>query len=132
MIEAKFKSQFRFPGVLVGDQKWEHYRNADVFLFPSFFHSETFGLVLVEAMCFSLPIVATRWSGIPEVVEEGSCAVLCEPRDIAGCCDALTQLVNDPSLREAMGRKARERYLRLFTIDAHRKAMESALSQLRG
>jgi len=132
MIEARFRPQFRFPGVLVGDQKWEYYRNADVFLFPSFFHSETFGLVLVEAMCFSLPIVATRWSGIPEVVEEGRCAILCEPRDVDGCRDALAQLVNDSSLREAMGGKARERYLRLFTIDAHRKAMERALSQLRG
>lgn len=131
-IETRFRSQFKFPGVQIGDEKWGFYRNADVFLFPSFFHSETFGLVLVEAMCFSLPVVATRWRGIPEVVEEGCCAILCEPRDVGECRDALAKLVADSSLRDKMGREARKRYLRYFTIEAHRKAMESALSQLEG
>jgi glycosyltransferase involved in cell wall biosynthesis len=132
MIEPKFRSHFKFPGVQTGDSKWEYYRRAHIFVFPSYVHAETFGLVLVEAMCFSLPIVATRWRGIPEVVEEGSCAILCEPKDVTGCRDALAQLVKDPFLRDKMGRKARERFLRYFTIEAHRKAMESALSELRG
>jgi glycosyltransferase involved in cell wall biosynthesis len=131
MIDPMFISRFKFPGVMSGDSKWEYYRKAHIFLFPSYFHAETFGLVLVEAMCFSLPIVATRWRGIPEVVEEGSCAILCEPRDVEGCRDALIQLVNNPALRIKMGRKGRERYLSNFTIEIHRKAMESALSQLR-
>ncbi|MGO9775010.1 MAG: glycosyltransferase, partial [Terracidiphilus sp.] len=100
--------------------------------FPSYFHSETFGIVLLEAMCFSLPIVATRWRGIPEVVEEGSCAILCEPRDVAGCRDALAQLINDSALRGRMGKSARERFLRYFTIETHRNAMERALSLLKG
>lgn len=131
MIEPRFKSRFKFPGVKSGDSKWEYYRKAQIFLFPSYVPAETFGLVLVEAMCFSLPIVATRWRGIPEVVEEGSCAILCEPRDVESCRDALFQLVNNPALRIKMGRKGRERYLSNFTIEIHRKAMESALSQLR-
>jgi glycosyltransferase involved in cell wall biosynthesis len=132
LIEPRFRSRFRFPGVQTGFDKWEFYRNADIFVFPSYFHSETFGIVLLEAMCFSLPVVATRWRGIPEVVEEGSCAILCEPRDVAGCRDALAKLVNDPALRDRMGRSARERFLRYFTIEAHRNAMERALSQLKG
>jgi glycosyltransferase involved in cell wall biosynthesis len=132
MIEPEFRSRFRFPGVLTGAGKWKHYRGADIFLFPSFFNSETFGIVLLEAMCFSLPVVATRWRGIPEVVEEGSCAILCDPQDVASCREALAQLVMDSSLRDRMGRKARERFLRFFTIEVHRKAMQSALSQLKG
>ena len=132
MIEPEFKSRFNFPGVQTGESKWEYYRKAHIFLFPSYVPAETFGLVLVEAMCFSLPVVATRWRGIPEVVEEGSCAILCEPRDVASCLDALFLLVKDPSLRDRMGQKSRDRYLRYFTIEAHRQAMERALSQLRG
>jgi glycosyltransferase involved in cell wall biosynthesis len=132
MIEPECSSRFKFPGVQTGCRKWEYYRNADIFLFPSFFHSETFGIVLLEAMCFSLPVVATRWRGIPDVVGEGRCGILCEPKDVAGCRDALAQLVKDPSLRDSMGRNARERYLRHFTIEAYRKAMEDALSQLKG
>jgi glycosyltransferase involved in cell wall biosynthesis len=132
MIEPEFKSRFMFPGVQTGCDKWKHYQNADIFLFPSFFHSETFGIVLLEAMCFSLPVVATRWRGIPEVVEEGSCAILCEPQDVTGCRDALARLVGDPSLRDSMGHKSRERFLGKFTIEAHREAMERALAQLKG
>jgi len=132
IIETRFKSRFKFPGGYSGSEKWEYYRSADVFLFPSFYDSETFGIVLLEAMCFSLPVVATRWRGIPEVVEEGSCAILCEPRDVAGCREALAQLVKDSTLRHNMGQKSRERYLRHFTIETHRKEMERALLQLRG
>jgi glycosyltransferase involved in cell wall biosynthesis len=132
LIEPEFRSRFKFPGVQTGCEKWGSYLNANIFLFPSFFHSETFGIVLLEAMSFSLPVVATRWRGIPEVVEEGSCAILCEPRDVAGCSNALAQLVNDPILRDTMGRKSRDRYLYNFTIEVHRKAMERALSQLKG
>ncbi|MFZ0304490.1 MAG: glycosyltransferase family 4 protein [Terracidiphilus sp.] len=130
LVEPPYGSHFNFPGVMTGGDKWQYYRDAHIFMLPSFYHSETFPVVLLEAMCFSLPIVATRWRGIPEVVEEGSCAILCEPRDVAGCREALAQLVNDPSLRHNMGRESRERYLRHFTIESHRRAMECALSHL--
>ncbi len=59
MIQPEFKSRFKFPGVQTGDSKWECYRKAHIFLFPSSFHAETFGVDLVVAMCFSLPLVAT-------------------------------------------------------------------------
>ena len=131
LIDSRFKSRFKFPGIQTGADKWEYYRRADIFVFPSFYHSETFSVVLLEAMCFSLPVVASRWRGIPEVVEEGSCAILCDPREVAGCRDALSQLVNNASLRRDMGQKSRERYLRYFTLEAHRKEMEGALLQLR-
>jgi glycosyltransferase involved in cell wall biosynthesis len=132
LIDPSFRAHFEFPGVVVGESKWRYYRDADLFLFPTYFHSETFPVVLLEAMCFGLPAVASRWRGIPDVVEDGDCAILCEPRDVASCRDALLQLVNDPSLRHNMGQRARDRYLRCFTIEAYHKAMECALSQLKG
>ena len=132
MIDPEHRSRFKFPGVQTGSAKWKYYRSADIFLFPTFVHAETFGIVLLEAMCFSLPVVATRWRGIPEVVEEGSCAILCKPNDVAGCKDALAPLITDAALRDRMGRHSRERFLKRFTIEAHRNAMEAALSQLRG
>jgi glycosyltransferase involved in cell wall biosynthesis len=131
LIDPPFRSRFSFPGVIVGEDKWQYYRSAQIFLFPSYYHSETFGIVLLEAMSFSLPVVATRWRGIPDVVDEGGCALLCEPRDIEGCRNALEQLVENPSLRNEMGRKSRDRFLSHFTIETHRNAMERALSQLK-
>jgi len=130
MIQPENKSRFHFPGVQSGNAKWEYYRKADIFLFPSFAPGETFGVVLIEAMCFSLPVVTSRWGSIPEVVDENSCAIICNPRDVTGCRDALARLVNDSDLRQRMGKTGRERYLSYFTIDIYRKSMENALLQL--
>lgn len=121
------REQVSFPGVVTGETKSRLYREADIFCFPSFFHSETFPLVLLEAMCFSLPIVSTEWRGIPEVVASDN-AVLVPPRDAAACADALAALIRDPALRLRMGHHSRERFVARFSIEAHWKAMEEAFT----
>jgi starch synthase len=52
----------------------EHYRRADVFVFPSFF--EGFGLVLLEAMACGLPAIASTATAGPDVLTEDSGRVL--------------------------------------------------------
>jgi glycosyltransferase involved in cell wall biosynthesis len=131
-IDPQFQSRFRFPGVTVGDEKWSCYSRADIFLFPTYYHSETFPVVLLEAMCFGLPIVTTNWRAIPDVVEEGKCALVCEPKNVASCRMALQELIEDPSMRAKMGRRSRERFLTYFTVEAHRDAIELALASVKG
>lgn len=86
----------------------------DVALAPS--SCEALGLTLIEAAAMSLPVVASRVGGIPEVVDDGVTGVLIDPGDLAGCVSALTSLVADIPRRMAMGRAARERFLSLFTV----------------
>jgi glycosyltransferase involved in cell wall biosynthesis len=128
--EAGFTDRVDFPGVLTGDQKWEKYKEADVFCFPTFFHSETFPVVLLEAMCFSLPIVSTRWRGIPDVVEEGNNAVLVEIRDSQACANAISALLADNAQRNRMGKASRERFVEKFTAEAHWLAMQRVFSDV--
>jgi glycosyltransferase involved in cell wall biosynthesis len=132
IIEPLYKDRFKFTGVLTGQDKWNQYREADIFCFPSFFHSETFPVVLLEAMCFSLPIVSTRWRGIPDVVEQDCNAILAEPGDTSSCVEALTRVVTDPQLRAQMGSASRSRFLNRFTVDAHRKAFDELFQTIRG
>jgi glycosyltransferase involved in cell wall biosynthesis len=131
-IDAKYQERFRFPGVIAGEQKWSYYRQANIFVFPSFFHSETFPVVLLEAMCFSLPVITTAWRGIPDVVEEGRSAILCVPKNMESCRKAIEKLVASPDVCEIMGKQGRARFLQYFTLDAHLDAMERALSALKG
>ncbi|MFB3906896.1 MAG: glycosyltransferase family 4 protein [Candidatus Eisenbacteria bacterium] len=72
-----------------------------VFVLPS--HFEGFGVVLLEAMRLSLPIVATRVGGIPEVVEEGVQALLVPPRDPQALAGAIGRLLDDDALRTQLG-----------------------------
>lgn len=68
----------------------------DAFLFPSRF--EGLGSILLDALEFGLPIVATRVGGIPEVVEDGSNGILIEDGDLEGMKAALSLLASDPGL----------------------------------
>jgi glycosyltransferase involved in cell wall biosynthesis len=120
----------RFPGVLVAGEKSQAYRSADIFCFPSFYASETFGVVLIEAMSHGLPIVATNWRGIPSVVEDGVCGVLVPPRDAAALAARLRQLIENPSQREAMGAQGRRIFLQKFTSERCYRRLGEALTSL--
>lgn len=107
----------RFAGVLIGESKHEAYRQADVFCFPSHYEAETFGIVLLEAMSFGLPVVATRWRGIPSIVEDGKSGFLIDIGDSGALADRLEALMRDPGLRKSMGAEGRARFEREFTLE---------------
>jgi glycosyltransferase involved in cell wall biosynthesis len=58
----------QLPGVLSGAAKWKAFATADLFVFPSIAPYESFGLSLVEAMMWSLPVVVTDFRGNKEVL----------------------------------------------------------------
>ena len=60
-------------------------------------------------MASGLPIVATDAGGIPEFLDHEISALLVPPRDPEALADALTRLIGDPDLSEAMGRSNRKR-----------------------
>lgn len=113
-----------FPGVLSGSAKDAEYENADVFCYPSYFEAESFGLVVVEAMQFQLPVVAARWRGVAEVVREGDTGFLVEPRDPSAVADRLALLARDSQLRARMGARGREVFLAEYTTAHFRRRMD--------
>ena len=84
----------------------------DVFVLPSY--SETFGLVLIEAMAMEKPVVATSAGGVPEIVENGRDGLLIPPREEKALADAINMLLDDPSLRISLSRHARQDVLLRF------------------
>lgn len=120
-----------FSGVLLGDDKWAAFARADVFAFPTFYECETFGLVLVEAMASKLPIVATRWRGVPTVVSP-ECARLVEPRDVTSLAHEIEALVVDPDLRAQLGAKGQQRFETYFTADRFRRRVQEEIARAIG
>jgi glycosyltransferase involved in cell wall biosynthesis len=116
-----------FIGPLYDDDKWKAYAGADIFCFPTHYSAESFGLVAVEAMMFGLPIVATNWRGLPDIVVEGETGFLVLPKDAKSIAERLENLILDPDLRAAMGATGRRRYEENFTVEKFRNSMESAL-----
>lgn len=77
------------------------YSSADLLLATSH-ASETFGIGPVEAQACGLPVVASRFGGFPEVVDEGRTGLLVPPRDPAALAAAVRGLLDDPARRAAM------------------------------
>jgi glycosyltransferase involved in cell wall biosynthesis len=71
---------------------------------------------LAEAMSAGLPVVATRLSGIPELVDE-TCGLLVEERDPEGLANALEKVLRDPGLARRLGRAGREKVRVSFDAD---------------
>lgn len=58
----------RYAGFLRGREKTEAFASHDVLCFPTFYGGETFGVTILEALAFGLPVVTTKWRGIPEIL----------------------------------------------------------------
>jgi len=91
------------PGILRGEALAEAFANMDVFVFPSL--TDTFGLVLLEAMASGVPVVASPETGERVGVRHGVngfCAA-----DLDSCAECVGQLMNSEEMRQRMGAAAR-------------------------
>ena len=120
-------NRVRLCGPLSGDAKWNAFANADVFCLPTYYEREGMPLVVLEAMQFDLPVVATRWRGIPAMVEDGRTGFLVPVRDAVATADSIEKLLKDVDLRRAFGSAGRAAFERDFTLRAFTARLEQAL-----
>lgn len=98
---------------------------AIIFAFPSRY--EPLGIAMLEAAMFSVPVVASRVDGIPEVINSNEIGILVPAEDVVALEAALRKLLADGDLRAALGENLRQRVLREFTWH---KAWETYVSLL--
>ena len=109
-------------GLLHGQELDEAYRTADLFISSTVAPFESFGLVLIEAMMWGLPLVITDWRANGEVAGSGEPQTggICLP--IEGDLSASLASAVDAAFEHreqwvAWGRNNRERYENLYRID---------------
>ena len=91
----------------------------DFLCLPSVERTEAFGLVLLEAMRFAKPVVASDipGSGIGWVIKNNKTGILTTPGDPGDLADALKTMSEKPELRKSMGIAAEEQFANFFKID---------------
>lgn len=119
-----------FKGVLTGKAKLDQYLNADIFCFPTFFESESFSLVVVEAMQFCVPVIVSKWRGVQSLVHGGENGYLVPTHDSQAVADKIMLLATDPPLRKAMGKKGRDIFLQEYTVDKFYQRMDDCFGNL--
>jgi glycosyltransferase involved in cell wall biosynthesis len=108
ITEAVKKGFISYVGIKTGEAKRELFTAAHCLLFPSFFEAENFPTVILEAFSFGLPVVATRWRGMPDQVTDGYTGFLHNLHDVNGMSASILQLANDSHLYDALSHNARK------------------------
>lgn len=120
----RVSERVRFLGWQPSEALSALYAGARVVVVPSVW-PEPFGLVGVEAMACGRPVVAVGVGGIPEWLEDGKTGLLCEPTP-ESLSVAVSRLLADSSLAQAMGRRGRERWQQHFSPRAHWELLQEA------
>lgn len=124
-----------FAGWQVQEKVTEALYAHDVLLAPSVTAAdgdqEGIPVTLMEAMATGMPVVTTRHSGIPELVEDGVSGLLAPEGDPAALADALRWLAGPPERARAMGRAARRRVAAEYDAAALDDALARHLDALR-
>lgn len=132
----------KYEGRKYGDEKAEYFENADIFVFPTFYHNECFPLVCLEAMEWKLPVVSTDEGGIPDVVKDGENGFIIQCQrngninygpSSTDLADALERLIENPELCHCMGENGYNKFKKEFTLQAFErnfvKSLQWAINQ---
>jgi colanic acid/amylovoran biosynthesis glycosyltransferase len=109
-----------FTGAVDNSEIMRFYREADLFVLPSVTcgdgHKDGIPVVLMEAMACGVPVVSTRLSGIPELVEDGVSGILVPEKDSRGLSSAITSLLADTDMRRRFSIEGRKKVVNEFEI----------------
>ena len=93
-LKEKFGDRIKYYGVVKNNKKRELFEKCDVLLFPTFFLSESFGLVNIEAMRAGMAIVSTNHNFISNIISEEE-GILVEPDSLKGLITGIRSLLDD-------------------------------------
>lgn len=90
---------------------------AQICVFPSHWPLEGFGLVAIEAMAMSKPVVGFNIGPLPEIIDS-SCGILVEPGNIKQLAFSIIKLLKNPTLSRKLGQTGRKKFIRNFTFNS--------------
>lgn len=102
-------------GSIYGEEKKKILNSADIFLLPTYYKTEAFPLVILEAMQAELPIITTNEGAIAEIVINNRTGYIVGKRNPSEIVEKLKILIMDKDLRLKMGRKAKQEYIDKYT-----------------
>ncbi|MGI9235081.1 MAG: glycosyltransferase family 4 protein [Woeseiaceae bacterium] len=118
-------------GALRHEEVIEKYQNATMFVLPCV-QSSTGNMdgipnVVAEAMAMQLPVVSSRISGVPELVEHDVSGLLTDPGDESAIVDAIARLLDDSELRTSLGDSAYRAIHEQFDVETNTRRLAAIL-----
>ena len=125
-----------FTGPLSHDDQNKKYKESNCFVLPAIVDSkgdtEGLGVVLIEAMQYGLPVVASNVGGIPDVVVDGETGVLVPEKNPAALAAAFQKLESDPAYETELLKGAEKRINDCFNWEKIAKKQIAVYEKLIG
>lgn len=125
--EYSLTDRVRFIGWV--KDKNEFYNNIDIFCLPS--HHEPFGIVLLEAMVKSKPIVSTESEGPLEILEDRKDGLLVEVGHAGKMAIALKEVLEDKKLARKIANAGHKKVLEKYAIEEVSKLLSKTLNGIK-
>lgn len=106
-----------YKGKKYSDEKNNILKSSDIFVFPTFYEYETFGIVNIEAMMFKLPVISTDEGGIPEIVKNNETGFIIEKENSQQLFEKIKWLIDNPQKAKLMGETGRDYFLKNYTLE---------------
>ncbi len=110
-----------FHGVVSNEDLESRYASADVFVLPAIVDdrgdTEGLGIVLIEAITFGVPVVASRVGGIGDIVRDGETGLLVTEKDPEALASAVVRILTDPDLGRRLVAAGQEHIRTVFDWD---------------
>ncbi|MEO5356650.1 MAG: glycosyltransferase [Nitrospirae bacterium YQR-1] len=120
------------PGRISDEQLGSYYEACDLFCLPSVERSEAFGIVIVEAMSFGKPVVATKLAGVGWVNQHGVTGINVEPGKAAELANAIKLILTGMEMYNRFSINCRERFINFFTREKMAQAAIKLYEKLLG
>ena len=118
--ELDLSSEVQFSGVYSQSELRRLFEKADLFVLPCIVASngdrDGIPVVLMEAMGAGLPVISTRVSGIPELINHEHNGILVSEKDASALAESILRLLEDQKLRQHLGQHAHETIVQDFNL----------------
>ena len=128
ITDLNLKTKVMLPGTVTNMEKKLLLSKAEIFCLPSIDRAEAFGVSLLEAMQFNLPLVTTRvkGSGMNYVNIHNKTGLSVQPSNSFELAMAFTTILNNPGLAKKFGDNAKQRFIDHF----HARNMAKNIAEL--
>ena len=131
IIDRKgLQNEVKALGPKFGVEKENYFKNSQIFVFPTHYSLETFGLVAVEAMQHQLPLIVSNVGALPDIVDDGINGYVIEEKNPKLLADKIEFLINNPVIRNEMGQNAYEKYKLNYTLSHFETSFVTCLQSI--
>ena len=120
-ISSNLSNSIVFTGALGQDSVRNYYDKADLFVLASF--AEGVPVVLMEAMAKEIPVISTRITGIPELIDHEHDGLLATPGDVEDLAKQIRIMLDNQELRHKFGQAGRKKVISLYNQQINNQNM---------